>query len=73
MKDILIILAAIVAPIVALYLVFAFVAWDFWWPSDCGWVYRVVYVFILALALLGTIGVAGAIIDSNKRNRYEKS
>lgn len=72
MKDILIILAAIVAPIVALYLVFAFVAWDFWWPSDCGLFYRVVYVFILALALPSTIGVAGAIIDSmKKRNRYE--
>lgn len=28
MKDILIILAAIVVPIVALYLAFAFVAWD---------------------------------------------
>lgn len=72
MKDILIILAAIVVPIVALYLVFAFVAWDVLWPSDCGWFYRVVYVFILALALPGTIGVAGAIIDSmKKRNRYE--
>lgn len=73
MKDILIILAAIVVPIVALYLVFAFIAWDFWWPSDCELFYRVVYAFILALALLGTIGVAGAIIDSNKRNRHEKS
>lgn len=73
MKDILIILAGIVVPIVALYLVFAFMAWDFWWPSDCGWFYRVVYVFILTPALLGSIGVAGTIIDSNKRNRYEKS
>ena len=72
MKDILIILAAIVVPIVALYLTFAFVAWDFWWPSDCWCFYRVVYVFILAFALLGTIGVACAIIDSmKKRNRYE--
>lgn len=69
MKDILIILTAIVAPIVALYLVFAFVAWDFWWPSDCGWFCRVVYVFILALALSDTIGVAGAIIDSMKKKK----
>lgn len=69
MKDILIILAGIVVPIVALYLVFAFMAWGFWWPSDCGWFYRVVYVFILALALLGTIGVAGAIIDSMKKKK----
>lgn len=69
MKDILIILAAIVVPIVALYLVFAFVAWDFWWPSDCGWFYRIVYVFILVLALSSTIGVAGAIIDLMKKKK----
>lgn len=69
MKDILIILAAIVVPIVALYLVFAFVAWDFWWPSDCEWFYRVVYVFILVLALSSTIGVASTIINSNKRKK----
>lgn len=67
MKDILIILAAIVAPIVALYLTFAFVAWDFLWASDCDLSYRAMFVFILLFALLGTGVIVGEMIDSMKK------
>lgn len=54
MKNILIVIAAIIIPIVALYLIFAFIAWNFWWPSDCEMSYRIIYIIVLALALFGS-------------------
>ena len=50
-----IIAAAVVVPIVFLYMVFAFVLWSMQWPSECTSVERILFVFLLVLLLVASI------------------
>lgn len=43
----------IVLPFVSLYLIFAFIMWDIWWPVHCDMLTRILFVPLLILTLIG--------------------
>ena len=43
----------IVLPFVSLYLIFAFIMWDIWWPAHCDVFTRILFVPLLILTLIG--------------------
>lgn len=48
----------IILPLVSLYLIFAFIMWDIWWPAYCDIFTRIVFVPLLILTLIGFIPAA---------------
>ena len=48
----------IILPFVSLYLIFAFIMWDIWWPAYCDMFTRVIFIGILMFCLLGSTSIA---------------
>jgi len=52
----------IILPFVSLYLIFAFIMWDIWWPAYCDMFTRILFIFLSILTLIGFIPTAAEVI-----------
>ena len=57
----------IILPLVSLYLIFAFIMWDIWWPSQCDISTRVIFILLL-IAISVLIVVAALEVIYGKEN-----
>ena len=52
----------IILPFVLLYLIFAFIMWDIWWPAHCDMFTRILFILLSILTLIGFIPAASEVI-----------
>lgn len=52
----------IILPFASLYLIFAFIMWDIWWPAYCDMFARILFVLLSILTLIGFMPVASEVI-----------
>ena len=52
----------IILPFASLYLIFAFIMWDIWWPAYCDMFTRILFVPLLILTLIGFTPTASEVI-----------
>lgn len=48
----------IILPFSSLYLIFAFIMWDIWWPAHCDMFTRILFISLSILTLIGFIPAA---------------
>ena len=48
----------IILPFASLYLIFAFIMWDIWWPAYCDMFTRILFILLSILTLIGFIPAA---------------
>lgn len=51
-----------ILPFVSLYLIFAFIMWDIWWPAYCDMFTRILFILLSILTLIGFIPSALEVI-----------